>query len=91
MLQAMLSADTVRAFDLELPLAPGTDNAEHVALLLNRVLAIADEFSEHRQTSAADVVQALSVAAALRAAMAEVTERTGVSLPTRVLDVTVQG
>lgn len=91
MLQPVLTADALRGFDLELPLAPGTDNAEHVAVLLQRVLRLVEEFSDHQSASAGDVLQALSVATALRAAMAEVTERTGVSVPARLLDIEVQG
>ncbi|WP_058554274.1 hypothetical protein [Thiohalocapsa sp. ML1] len=87
MLQTVLNTDALRGFDLELPLAPGTDNAEHVALLLHRVLKLVEEFSDIQHASAGDVVQALSVATALRAAMAEITDRTGVSVPAKLLGV----
>jgi hypothetical protein len=76
--------------DLELPLHPATDNAEHVATLLSRLLGVVEEFAACREASDADVVQALSVATALRSAMAEVDAAGATPEQPRLLKVEVQ-
>jgi hypothetical protein len=90
MLHQASSRDESRAFDLELPLQPATDNAEHVAILLRRVLGLVDEFCRGQQASEADVIQALTVATALRAAMIEVSRDIGNTASPRLLDIDVQ-
>jgi hypothetical protein len=87
MLQHTLSTNNLHAFELELPLHPATDNAEHVAQLLDGLLGLVDEFCRRRQTSEADVLQALTVATALRTAMAEVSACNGDTVPARLLDI----
>jgi hypothetical protein len=82
--------EVLHGFDLELPLHPATDDAEDVALLLNRLLGLVDEFCTHRETTDADVIQALTLATALRAVMADASERIGTAAPARLLDVQVQ-
>lgn len=90
MLHQTLNASTCPELDLELPLHPATDNAEHVAQLLDGLLGLVDEFSDRRRASEADVLQALTVATALRTAMAEVSGRIGETTPARLLDVEVR-
>lgn len=90
MLHQALSGDEIRDFELELPLHPATDNADHVAMLLERVLGLVDEFCRRQRASESDVVQALTVATALRAAMDEVGRHTGADVPARLLDIDVQ-
>lgn len=90
MLQQSQIATDPRHVDLELPLHPTTDNAEHVAQLLDRLLGLVDEFCRGRQASEADALQALTMATALRAAMAEVSRRGDSTLPTRLLEIEVQ-
>ncbi len=76
--------------DIELPLHPATDNADDVATLLSRVLGVVEEFTACRGASASDVVQALSVATALRSAMAEVDAVSEAPQQPRLLHVDVQ-
>jgi hypothetical protein len=76
--------------DVELPLHPATDNADHVATLLSQVLGVVEEFTASRHATAADVVQALSVATALRSAMAEVDAASEAMQQPRLLNVDVQ-
>jgi hypothetical protein len=78
--------------DIELPLHPSTDNSEHVALLVQRILgAIEDVAASSREPSQIDIVQALSIATALRTAMAEVSARAGSTLSMNLLDIGVGG
>lgn len=88
--QSILTADLKNGFDLELPLHPATDTAEDVARLLDRLLTLVDDFCVGSNASDADVVQALTLATALRTAMAEVSGTAGAAVPTRVLDVEVR-
>jgi hypothetical protein len=90
-MQTLTTATTASsAMDVQLPLDPATDNAEHVATLLRRVLGLVDEFSARQQATASDVVQALSVATALRSAMAEFDEGTQQVLgAARLVDIVV--
>ncbi len=75
---------------LKLPLEPTTDNAEHVAQSLHRLLGVADELHSRLNLSESDLVQAMTLATAFRAAMAEMDERGSGALPTRLLDIEVQ-
>jgi hypothetical protein len=78
--------------DIELPLHASTDNGEHVALLVQRILsAIEDVAASSRGPSQIDIVQALSIATALRTAMAEVSARAGSELNMDLLEITVDG
>jgi len=66
------------SIDIDLPLHPDTDNGEHVALLVQRILkTIAEVAASDDAPSQTDVVQALTIATALRAAFAEVSARAG--------------
>jgi hypothetical protein len=86
-----MNASALRSdLDLELPLHPATDNAEHVATLLSRLLGVVEEFTAYRDASAADVVQALTVATALRSAMAEVDAAGAGPAHPRLMQVDVQ-
>lgn len=89
MTQHMLATDAPAGFDLELPLHPATDNAEDVAQLLQRVLGIVDEFCAQGDTTNADAVQALTMATALRHAMAEDVELVGASTVPKLLEIAV--
>lgn len=90
MLHSALSVDAIDDFDLELPLHPATDNAEHVARLLEHLIGLVEDFSRGQNASDTDVVQALTMATALRAAMAEAGRTAGGALPARLLNVDVQ-
>ncbi len=94
MFRTMSTADAFAGFDLDLPLHPATNSAEDVATLLDGVLKIVDDFCTRHDATNADVVQALTLATALRAAMARAAadngERTGFARSARLLDVAVQ-
>ncbi|MGB5734339.1 MAG: hypothetical protein WBM40_07850 [Thiohalocapsa sp.] len=76
--------------DIDLPLHPDTGNSEHVALLVQRILgAIADVAASDDAPSQTDVVQALTIATALRAAFAEVSARAGTDLTMDLLEIAV--
>lgn len=77
------------SFAIDLPLAPDTDNGEHVALLVQRILSDIDSLTAGRQTSAQDIVQALTIATAIRAAMAEVNSRSSNRMNLDLLEVSV--
>ncbi len=85
--------DQIRAnggIDIDLPLRPDTENGEHVALLVQRILKTVDQLSAGGETpSQADVVQALTIATALRAAFAEVSARAGQDVSLDLLDISV--
>jgi hypothetical protein len=85
----MLATDAPAGFDLELPLHPATDNAEDVALLLQRVLGIVDEFCTQGDTTNSDAVQALTLATALRHAIAEAGETADALKAPKLLDIAV--
>lgn len=89
MTQHMLATDAPAGFDLELPLHPATDNAEDVALLLQRVLGIVDEFCAQGDTTNADAVQALTLATALRHAIGESEELADASTAPKLLEIAV--
>jgi hypothetical protein len=80
-----------QAVDIDLPLHPDTENEEHVALLVQRILhaidAVADGGPAPCQT---DVMQALSIATALRAALAEVSARANGKLSFNLIDIAVE-
>jgi len=75
-----------RHVDIDLPLNPQTDNDEHVALLVQRILADVDDLLG-RGASHADVDQALSIAAALRTAMSELSASSDGALSMSLLEV----
>jgi hypothetical protein len=79
------------SIDIELPLHPDTGDCEHVALLVQRILNEVDQWTSDGETpSQADVVQALTIATALRAAFAEVSARAGRTLTPDLLDIAVE-
>ncbi|MGB5831363.1 MAG: hypothetical protein WBG92_05160 [Thiohalocapsa sp.] len=78
------------SIDIDMPLRPDTTNGEHVALLVQRILGAVEQVAAGGTTpSQTDVVQALTIATALRAAFAEVSERAGEDLPLELLDISV--
>lgn len=77
------------SFDIDLPLHPDTDNGEHVALLVHGILGDIEAMIAGHGTSQQDIVQALTIATAIRAAMAEVNSRTGKAMNLDLLDVSV--
>ncbi|MCF7990329.1 MAG: hypothetical protein K9M02_07790 [Thiohalocapsa sp.] len=89
MISSSFSAVAPDHIDVDVPLQPTTDNSEHVALLVKRILADAETFANRRGASTADVVQALSIAAALRAAMADVNTSSDGKISLDLLDVGV--
>lgn len=79
------------SIDVDLPLHPRTDNGEHVALLVQRILtAVGNGALGTEAPSHADVVQALTIATALRAALAEVSARAGGAVTMDLLDIAVE-
>ena len=78
------------SIDIDLPLHPDTNNGEHVALLVQRILTtIADVSASGETPSQTDVVQALTIATALRAAFAEVSARAGGEVAMDLLEIGV--
>jgi hypothetical protein len=78
------------SIDIDLPLRPDTNNGEHVALLVQRILkTIADVAASGDAPSQRDVVQALTIATALRAAFADVSARAGGALSMDLLEIAV--
>ena len=77
------------SFDIDLPLHPDTDNGDHVALLVHGILGDIEALTAGRNTSQQDIVQALTIATAVRAAMAEVNQRTQQPITFDLLDVHV--
>ncbi len=76
------------SIDIDLPLHPDTDNGEHVALLVQRILkTIAEVAASDDAPSQTDVVQALTIATALRAAFAEVSARAGGDVAMDLLEI----
>jgi hypothetical protein len=75
-----------RHVDIDLPLHPQTDNGEHVALLVQRILSDVDDLLGCG-ASHADVAQALSIASALRAAMSELSSSSKGSVSMSLLEV----
>lgn len=73
--------------DLDIPLDAGTQSESGVAELVGRML---NEISrlDHR-VSHSDILQALAITTAVRAAMAEAAAKTGVSLSLELLDIEV--
>jgi hypothetical protein len=79
------------SIDIDLPLHPDTGDCEHVALLVQRILNEVDQWTAGGKTpSQSDVVQALTIATALRAAFAEVSARAGTKLTLDLLDIAVE-
>lgn len=78
------------SIDIDLPLHPETNNGEHVALLVQRILGAVEHLAANGDApSQTDVVQALTIATALRAAFAEVSARAGRDLTLDLLEISV--
>ncbi|TVQ89155.1 MAG: hypothetical protein EA400_08025 [Chromatiaceae bacterium] len=75
--------------DIDLPLLPNTDNGEDVARLVFGILDDVANLTAGRATSHRDIVQALSIATAVRAAMAETASRSGQRIALDLLDVQI--
>jgi hypothetical protein len=75
--------------DIDLPLDPETDNGEDVAQLVQRILLEIETLTAGRSTTQHDIVQALSIATALHAALGEVKRQTGQAPSLDLLDVQV--
>jgi hypothetical protein len=78
------------SIDIDLPLHPDTDNGEDVARLVHHILDDIAAMTAGRNTSQQDIVQALSIATALHAALGEVRTKTGRPVGLDLLDVKVQ-
>jgi len=79
------------SIDIDLPLHPDTNNSEHVALLVQRILkTIADTAASDVAPSQTDVVQALTIATALRAAFAKVSAHAGGEVIMDLLEIAVE-
>jgi hypothetical protein len=73
----MLNAMTTphrRTVEIDVALAPETDSAEDVSLLVSRILRDIDRCSADHQMSQSDVLQALTIATAVHAAKAQAEE-----------------
>lgn len=87
--QTSQTPSTRRYIDIDLPLRPDTDNSEDVARLVFGILDDVANLTAGRGTSHRDIVQALSIATAVRAAMAETAQRTGQRMAFDLLDIEV--
>jgi hypothetical protein len=76
-----------QGLDIDLPLSADTDDGEAVAGLVQGILGGIDELTADALISDRDVVQALSIATAVRAAVVEVSERSGQPIALDLLDV----
>lgn len=77
------------SIDIDLPLHPSTDDGEEVARLVHGILVDIDALTAGRRTSQQDIVQAMTIATAVRAAMAEVRTASGQRIALDLLDVGV--
>jgi hypothetical protein len=78
------------SIDIDLPLHPKTNNGEHVALLVQRILNVVEHpATDSDMPSQSDVIQALTIATALRATFAEVSARTGHDFSPSLLEIDV--
>lgn len=75
--------------DIDLPLHPDTDNSEDVARLVTGILGDIDALTAGHNTTQQDIVQALSIATALHAALGEVSAKTGKRLTMDLKDIRV--
>jgi hypothetical protein len=65
------------SIDIDLPLDPNTDNGEDVARLVHEILDGIAAQTAGRDTSQQDILQALTIATALHAAVGEIGRSTG--------------
>lgn len=78
------------SIDIDLPLHPETNNGEHVALLVQRILsAVQHPAAGGDVPSQSDIVQALTIATALRAAFAEMSANAGHDVNLDLLEIGV--
>jgi len=75
------------SIDLDLPLDDDTDDGEAVAALVQQILTGIDDLAADGAVTGRDAVQALSIATAVQAAKAEVSERSGQRFALNLLDV----
>jgi hypothetical protein len=75
------------SIDLDLPLDDDTDDGDAVAALVQQILTGIDDLAADGAVSGRDAVQALSIATAVQAAKAEVSERSGQRLALNLIDV----
>jgi hypothetical protein len=90
MLHQTPTADHRPSFQIELPLDPATDNSEHVAQVLDRLFGVLDDIRVRLEVSEPDMVQALTIATAVRATMAEMNATAERGTVPRLLDIAVQ-
>lgn len=74
-------------FQLDIPLDADTDSENNVALLVGKLLN--DISDVDRKVSHSDILQALAIATAVRMAMADAAEKSGVDLSMRLLELDV--
>jgi hypothetical protein len=77
------------SFDLDLPLSDDTDNSEAVASLVEGILGGIDDLTANEVISDRDVVQALSIATAVRATVVNLSQRSGRRIGLDLLDIEV--
>jgi hypothetical protein len=77
------------SFALDMPLSEDTDSSEAVASLVEGILGGIDDLTAHDVISDRDVLQALSIATAVRAAVVDLSERSGRRVGLDLLDVEV--
>lgn len=82
-------SDYHRSVDLNLPLSDDTDDGEAVASLVQGILDGIDDLTASDAISDRDVVQALSIAAAVRAAVVDLSERSGQRVGLDLLEIEV--
>lgn len=82
-------SDYHRSVDLNLPLSDDTDDGEAVASLVQGILGGIDDLTASDAISDRDVVQALSIAAAVRAAVVDLSERSGQRVGLDLLEIEV--
>ena len=76
-----------RVLDLNLCLHPHTASSEHVGLLIERVLdAVSEIIEEEEDVGDGDIIQALTLAAAVRLSVADVPAGTSKKLLADLLD-----
>lgn len=80
-----------RAFDLDLPLSEDTDDGEAVARIVQGILGGIEDLKANEPVSDRDLVQALTIATAVRAAVANLSEQCGQRVGLNLLDVQLAG
>lgn len=79
-----------RTVEIDVALAPETDCAEDVSLLVSRILRDIDRCNADAHMSQADVLQALSIVTAVQAAKAQADETRGFPVGLEFLDSAVR-